>query len=277
MQDRVRIWLSAFTTELHQCEIHRKDPIMELEDPFPYSQALLMDRNTMTKQDAGLVFYAQMAYLVAKTRRIDAVNEHVEVMDEITASWCSTRALCATAPDGKDTYDHTIDLHYMLAKASILIRACQMLGNQEDENAQQLGLGERSTVLVRISQDARNACMDATRLLLAPKAGFSSNMAALPSIYHFWISKCLAFLVQLCRPEGLHYQLGLLAANQMDEILRTVGTLVQDYISRLTACNASIVIEDHGGEGPTYEVIKHPATDAAMAIADMLAGVQAIA
>ncbi len=57
MQDRVRVWLSAFVAELHQCEIHDKEHgIMELIDPSQYSQALVAEGGQgqrLTKQDAA--------------------------------------------------------------------------------------------------------------------------------------------------------------------------------------------------------------------------------
>ncbi|CBQ71937.1 conserved hypothetical protein [Sporisorium reilianum SRZ2] len=280
MQDRVRVWLTAFLAELHQCEIHGKEPIMELVDPAQYSQALMsssVGALEMSKQDAGLVFYSRVAYVVAKARLEQGEPDQlVESTLEMTVSWCATRAVLATDPDKRDVYDHAVDLHHVLAKASMLIRACRLYEERMPDKTH----GDVSTAIaayVSCSQTCHHACMDAIKLLLSPSTGFVGSLAALPSIYHFWIAQCAVFLIELCMVDRLHYRLGLLVEGQLDEILRTVGAFVQQYIAELSACSTSIVVEEQHEAEARHEVTKHPAMDAALAVADVLASVQATA
>ena len=280
MQDRVRVWLTAFMTELHQCEIHDKEPIMELVDPTQYGQALGEGSNSrqMTKQDTGLVLFSRIAFLLTHARLyVRKPEELVKLTREVTASWCAARALLATERDQKDVYDHTIDLHHALAKASILIRACRTYEDYCAKAKAHDDVDSATGALVHCANICQSACMDSIRLLLTPRAGFMGNLAALPSIYHYWIDGCLVFLLRLCMPDNLHCQLGLLVEGQLDDILRTVGTFTQQYTAELSACSASIVVEEQQESEPRYETIKHPATDAALAIVDMLASVQATA
>ncbi|TKY87121.1 hypothetical protein EX895_003798 [Sporisorium graminicola] len=286
MQDRVRIWLTAFLAELHQCEIHGKEPIMQLIDPAQYSQALMSsssdnssNKTKMTKQDAGLVFYSRVAYLLARTRTEQGDPDRlVQATRDVTASWCSTRAVLASDPEKRDVYDHTIDLHHILAKACVLIRACRMYEERISNKIQ----GEVSAAIaayVGCSQTCQQTCMDGIKLLLSPQTGFASNLAALPSIYHFWMAQCAMFLIELCMVDRLPYRLGLLVEGQLDEILRAVGAFMQQYLAELSACNTAVVVEErqHEAEARQEEVIKHPALDAALAVADMLASVRATA
>lgn len=273
MQDRVRVWLSAYTVELHQCEMRGGETIMEVVDPGQYGEVLIGGEG-VSKQDAGLVFYSRIAYCVAKARsgRQDA-EELCGVAREITASWIETRALLATESDMKVVWDHTIDLHYMLAKAVVLMRACRAHETSRSNEGADFGTAEWITCM----QTCQSTCLDSIRLLMSPRAGFLGNLAALPAIYHYWIAGCLMFLIQLCRPDGLHYQLGLLAEGQLGDILRTVEAFMQVYFAELSACNTSIVNEGDDGNEPCCEVMKHPATDAAVAVSDVLASVQATA
>lgn len=274
MQDRVRVWLTAFVAELHQCEIHAKEPIMECVDPAQYGQSLEDDR--MTKQDAGLLLFARIAFLVVQSRSKRA-EELVGVTKEVTASWCATRALLGTEPDRKDTYDHMIDLHHALARATLLVRACRLYEEQCAEGVSHQDIGLATAALVSCSQTCHSACIDSIRLLLTPSAGLMGSLASLPSIYHFWIAGCLVFLLELCSPDRMHCQLGLLVEGQLEDTLRTVGNFMQNYLAELSACSTTILVEPQQDSDATCEVIKHPATDAALAIADMLASVQATA
>ncbi|SPO21915.1 uncharacterized protein UTRI_01902_B [Ustilago trichophora] len=293
LQDRVRVWLTAFIAELHQCEIHSKEPIMELIDPTQYGQALIQEQNPSctpestgkagtTKQDAGLVFFSRVAYLVsrAKTTKVSP-EELLAVAEEITASWCATRALLSTEPEKKDTYDHMIDLHHSLARASLLIRACSLHEERcSAEGATHKDVGMATAALVSCSRICQSVCLDSIRLLLSPGAALVGNLAALPSIYHFWIGGCLMFLLELCSPDRLHYRLGLLAGGQLDEILRTVEAFMGHYLEELSACSTPILVEElQQGEGEegSFEVVKHPATEAALVVADLLACVRATA
>ncbi|SPO23224.1 uncharacterized protein UTRI_01902 [Ustilago trichophora] len=293
LQDRVRVWLTAFIAELHQCEIHSKEPIMELIDPTQYGQALIQEQNSSstpdpsgkvgtTKQDAGLVFFSRIAYLVSKAKATTASPEELlAVTAEITASWCATRALLSTEPDKKDIYDHMIDLHHSLARASLLIRACSLHHEQcSAEGATHKDVGMATAALISCSQICQSACLDSIRLLLSRSAGLVGNLAALPSIYHFWIAGCLIFLLDLCSSDRLHYRLGLLVGGQLDEILRTVEAFMGHYLEELSTCSTPILVEElqHGeGEEGGIEVVKHPATEAAVVVADLLASVRATA
>ncbi|KAJ9478196.1 C6 transcription factor [Pseudozyma hubeiensis] len=277
MQDRVRVWLTAFLTELHQSEIHGKEPIMQLIDPAQYGQALMVDESggSMSKQDSALVFYSSVAYLVAKAKQLRNAEEMVEATRQLTASWCTTRALLATDPDKKDSYDHTVDLHYSLAKASILIGACQILEEAIVEPQTRADINGATIAYVSASQLCQSACMDGLGLLLTSKAGFVDNLAALPSIYHFWILQSAVFLLGLCRTDALHYGHGLLVADQLQDILATVRGFMQQYVAELSACSSVIHVEEGvGGEG-IHNVVKHSALDAALSVADVLASVQA--
>lgn len=280
MQDRVRVWLTAFLAELHQCEIHGKEPIMQLIDPAQYSQALMSSSNSsameMSKQDAGLVFYSRVAFLVAKARLEQRDPEKLfEVTRELTASWCATRAVLASDPDKRDVYDHVVDLHHILAKASVLIRACRI--HEERMSGKTEDVSTAIAAYVCCSQTCQHACMDAVKLLLSTQTGFAGNLAALPSIYHFWVAQCAVFLIELCMVDRLQYRLGLLVEGQLEEVLRMVGAFMQQYMAELSACNTSIVVEERHEVGAGEDVIKHPAMDAALAVADVLASVQATA
>lgn len=280
MQDRVRVWLTAFTTELHQCEIHGKESIMQLVDPAQYGQALMADisETSMTKQDAALVFFSRVAYLVARSRESGDAETLLEVTRKITLSWCTTRALLATDPDKRDAYDHTIDLHYLLAKTSVLVRACRAREERLDANATSEDITLTTAAFVSTSQTCQNAAMDSIKLLLSPNARFVGSLAALPSIYHFWIAQSAVFLLELCMIDGMHYRLGMLVAGQMDEILATVRELLRQYLAELSACSTKIEVTEASDDGEVrHETIKHPALDAALAVAEVLAGVQATA
>lgn len=279
MQDRVRVWLSAFLAELHQCEIHSKEPIMQLIDPAQYGQSLMSASSGVlpTKQDAALVFHSRVAYLVSKSNKYGDSEGLLQASRELTASWCTTRELLATDSDKKDTYDHAIDLDYSLAKASVLIRACRIHQEQTAENTSGERVSSKAAEFISVSQACQNACMDSMRLLVSPNAHFVGNLAALPSIYHFWIARCAVFLLELCIVDRLHYRLGLLVEGQIDDILGTVGGFMQQYLVELSACSTTISIEEQKEAGTDYDIIKHPAMDAALAVASHVAGVQATA
>ncbi|SPC66988.1 uncharacterized protein UHOD_02562 [Ustilago sp. UG-2017b] len=267
-QDRVRVWLSAFIAELHQCEIHGREAIMEAVSPCSYAQSLQLDANGVagTKQDACLVFYARIAYLVAKARETSGGGAEglLELTRQVTKSWCETRALLGTEVErGRDTYDNTLDLHYTLAKASIYIRAHNALSSE--------GAGEAAAEVVTCSQACKSACLDSIGLLMREKAGFLGNLAALPAIYHYWIVGCVIFLLQLCSPERMFYRLGLVLNGEIDEVLWLVGLFMEQYVSELDGYSTRIVVE----EGEEEEVMKHPAMEAALAVGEMLASVQA--
>ncbi|GAC96240.1 C6 transcription factor [Pseudozyma hubeiensis SY62] len=277
IQDRVRVWLTAFLTELHQSEIHGKEPIMQLIDPAQYGQALMVDESggSMSKQDSALIFYSRVAYLVATAKKLINAEEMVEATRQITASWCTTRALLATDPDMKDSYDHSIDLHYSLAKASVLIGACQILEEGIAKHTTRAAIDVATIAYVSATQLCQSACIDGLRWLLSSKSGFVGSLAALPSIHHFWIAQCAVFLLGLCRTDGLHYRHGLLVAGHLQDILATVGGFMQQYVAELSACSTVIFVgEGVGGEG-VHNVVKHPALDAALSVADVLASIQA--
>lgn len=277
MQDRVRVWLTAFVAELHQCEMHAREPIMQLVDPAQYSQALSASGAAgMAKQDAGLVFYSQIAYLVARVRMQREVEELLGMVREITASWCAARAVLASDPDKRDVYDHAVDLHYMLAKASVLVRACRAYEERMADKSH-VDVSTALAGFVDCAESCQHACMDAIKLLLSPATNFVGSLAALPSIYHFWIAQCAMFLVELCMVDRLHYRLGLLVEGKLEEILRVVGAFVQQYVAELSACSTAVVVEEGHEAGAGEMVIKHPALDAALAVADVLASVQATA
>ncbi|EST07681.2 hypothetical protein PSEUBRA_002776 [Kalmanozyma brasiliensis GHG001] len=278
IHDRVRVWLTAFLAELHQCEIHDKVPIMQVVDPAQYSQALMAESSSgsMTKQDAVLVFYARVAFLIARAR-LECRNpeELVQMTRDLTASWCTTRALLATNPDRRDTYDHTLDLHYTLAKAHVLSRACRIYEERSAAMTAQDDVGMTTAAYVSRSQACQTACLDSLQLLLNPNAGFVGSLAALPSIYLFWIARCAVFLLELCRIDSLHHRLGLLVQGQSDDIVHTVGRFMQQYLTDLAACDTQITLPGQGDSEPVCEVMRHPAMEAALAVTDLLASVQA--
>ncbi len=174
----------------------------------------------------------------------------------------------------KESCDQMVDLHYLLAKASVLMRACSAL-----EVASHGEMGAVNTALVTCMQDATSACMDTTRLLMMPQAGILGSFAALPSIYHFWIGGCLVFLLRLCQPDRRLCQIDILVEGQQRDILGAISTFMQHYISDLSTCDTAILVEDPPIEidEPRYETLKHPAMESALAIAEMLASVQATA
>ncbi len=287
MQDRVRVWLSAFLAELHQCEIHDKQPIMQLVDPAQYGQALTSDsyagstRSTSpgglgtTKQDAALVFYCRIAYLVTKSRGITDAEELLKLSREITGSWYDARAKLATDPDRKAECDHTIDLHHALAKARMLIVACRAYETRCTAATPEQTSAARASH-ISCAQQCQSACMDVLRLLVAPRAGLVGNLAVLPLIHHHWIMGCLVFLLRLCDPERQFYRLGLLAEGQLEDILRIVSSFVQQYVGELAQYSSSAPIQGQDDQH-AHEAVHHPALEPALAIADLLAGVRATA
>jgi hypothetical protein len=102
------------------------------------------------------------------------------------------------------------------------------------------------------------------------------SLAVLPLIYHHWITGCLVFLLQLCEPDGQFYRLGLLAAGQLEDVLRTVDGFVQQYVGELAQCTSSVPIEGQE-EQHAHEAVHHPALEPTLAIAELLAGVRATA
>lgn len=288
MQDRVRVWLAAFLAELHQCEIHDRQPIMQLVDPSQYGQALTSDlhasstRSTspgglgMTKQDAALVFYCRVAFLITKSRGVGDAEELLKLSREITGCWYEARAKLATDPDRKDECDHTIDLHHALAKARTLVMACRAYETRCTGAATPEQASAATASPISCAQQCQSACMDVLRLLVAPRAGLVGSLAVLPLIYHHWITGCLVFLLQLCEPDGQFYRLGLLAAGQLEDVLRTVDGFVQQYVGELAQCTSSVPIEGQD-EQHAHESVHHPALEPALAIAELLAGVRATA
>ncbi|PWZ00530.1 hypothetical protein BCV70DRAFT_160571 [Testicularia cyperi] len=269
MLDRVRIWLSAYLTELHQCVIHDRDPITDLSDPEQYGSILLAEPTRqskedpgqtglrITKQDVALVFYAKAAHVVMELRGEANRTKQRVLLDRLAACYFSSKMRIGTSADQSEMVDHTLNLHYQLSRAYMLItivtRQQAAMANRAADDAQAAWCGDVDR--------CRTACLDALHQLLGARSGFVGNLATLPSICHFWIAACVSFLLQICSPA---------------EILQSASAFIGRYTQELIECNTPILVDEEDPEGP-FETIKHHAFDTAISLSDLLASVEATA